>query len=99
MSERALAQAVGVDQSTLNRFLAGKIEDLSFGVLAKIAHYFEVTVSTLTGESGAEHYDRKIATVMRVMQQLPEERKDAVVAVSTAFLAAADPVPKLAESA
>lgn len=87
-SERSLAIACGMDQSTLNRFMSGKTDNLRLEHLVALAHYFDITVSQLIGETPMEQ-DQKLITVMKAMQTLPEYKKDVLVATSAAL--SADP--------
>ena len=86
-SERSLALACGMDQSTLNRFLSGKTDNLRLEHLLALAHYFEITVSQMIGETPIIQ-DHKLAAVIRVMENLPEYKKDVLVATSAALSAA-----------
>lgn len=83
-SEADLAARAGVVQSTLNRYLAGRTEQINYSALKTIADYFKVTVSDLDG-SATRHSDPKIAQVVHVMEHLPEYRKDALVATGNAL--------------
>lgn len=85
-SERALAIACEMDQSTLHRFLSGKTDSLRIEHLVALAHYFDITVSQLIGETPLEQ-DQKMVTVMKAMQRLPEYKKDVLVATSAALSA------------
>lgn len=80
-SERQLALDCGMSQSTLNRFLTGETDSLDFARLIAIAQFFEVSVSQLIGETPLEE-DSKIRAVVLAMQQMPEYKKDALVAAS-----------------
>lgn len=83
-SERRLALDCGMDQSTLHRFLAAKTDTLNFSHIQALAHHFGITVSQLIGEVPIEQ-DQKIRSVVLAMQQLPEYKKDAIVATSRAL--------------
>lgn len=85
-SERSLAIACEMDQSTFNRFMAGKTDSLRIEHLVALAHYFDITVSQLIGETPLEQ-DQKLVTVIKAMQTLPEYKKDVLVATSTALAA------------
>jgi transcriptional regulator with XRE-family HTH domain len=89
-SERSLALTCDMDQSTLNRFLTGKTDNLRLEHLLALAHYFDITVSQLIGETPIIQ-DQKLAAVMRVMESLPEYKKDVLVATSAALSAAEAP--------
>lgn len=80
-SERQLANACGVTQSTLHRFLHGQIDSLDLAHLMSIASYFSLTVSQLIGET-AYAPDRKIRAVLLAMEHMPEYKKDVLVAAS-----------------
>ena len=83
-SERHLAIACGMSQRTLHRFLKGDTEILDFKHLQAIAHYFSLTVSQLTGETPF-HDDRKVRAVTLAMEQMPEYKKDMLVAASSSL--------------
>jgi len=83
-SERQLALGAGMDQSTLHRFMAQKSDTMNFTHMQAIARYFGITVSQLIGELPLDE-DPKIRGVMLAMQQLPEYKKDVVLATSQAL--------------
>lgn len=83
-SERQLAIDCGITQSTLSRFMNGTTDSLDFVNLQTIAHYFGLTVSQLIGESPYDE-DRKVRAVLQAMQQMPEYKKDMLVAASVAL--------------
>jgi len=83
-SERQLALGSGMEQSTLHRFLAQKSDSLNFMHLQSIARYFGITVSQLIGEMPLDE-DHKIRSVMLAMQQMPEYKKDVLLATSQAL--------------
>ena len=83
-SERQLAIDCEMSQTTLNRFMKGETDSLDFVHLQTLAHYFWLTVSQLIGETPFDE-DRKVRMVMLAMQQMPEYKKDALVATSTAL--------------
>lgn len=80
-SERQLALDCDMSQTTLHRFLNGKTESLEFMHLQTLAHYFGLTVSQLIGEVPLTE-DPKIRAVLLAMQQMPEYKKDVLVAAS-----------------
>lgn len=80
-SERHLALACDMSQSTLYRFLKAETETLDFKHLQALAHYFSLTVSQLTGETPFDE-DRKVRAVALAMQRMPEYKKDVLVAAS-----------------
>lgn len=80
-SVRQLALDCGMSQSTLHRFMKGETDSLDFVHLQAIAHYFALTVSQLIGETPFEE-DRKVRAVTLAMQQMPEYKKDMLVAAS-----------------
>lgn len=88
-SDRRLALDCQMDQSTLHRFMTGKTDTLNFIHLQAIAHNFGITVSQLIGETPLDE-DQKIRQVIQAMQQLPEYKKDVIVATSLT-LASQDP--------
>jgi DNA-binding Xre family transcriptional regulator len=83
-SERHLALACEMSQSTLHRFLKGETEALEFKHLQALAHYFSLTVSELTGETPFDP-DRKVRAVTLAMQRMPEYKKDMLVAASSSL--------------
>lgn len=83
-SERQLAIDCNMSQTTLNRFMKGETDSLDFVHLQNVAHYFGLTVSQLIGETGFDE-DRKVRAVMLAMQQMPEYKKDVLVATSSAL--------------
>lgn len=83
-SERQLAIDCNMSQSTLHRFLKGETESLEFMHLQTLAHYFSLTVSQLIGETPFDD-DKKIRTVTLAMQQMPEYKKDVLVAASSSL--------------
>ena len=84
-SERQLAIDCNMSQTTLNRFMKGETDSLDFLHLQTLAHYFGLTVSQLIGETPFEE-DRKVRIVTLAMQQMPEYKKDVLVATSTALI-------------
>lgn len=88
-SERQLAIDCGMSQTTLNRFLSGATDSLDFVHLQTLAHYFGLTVSQLIGETPFDE-DRKVRAVMLAMQQMPDYKKDVLVATSAALAESAD---------
>lgn len=91
-SERQLAIACNMDQSTLNRFLKGETQELEFSNLQALAHYFQLTVSQLIGETPFNS-DPKIRTVALAMERMPEYKKDVLVAASSSLVEPDDPKP------
>ena len=83
-SERQLAMDCNMSQTTLNRFMKGETDSLDFVHLQTVAHYFGLTVSQLIGETPFDE-DRKVRMVTLAMQQMPEYKKDVLVATSTAL--------------
>ena len=83
-SERQLAIICNMSQTTLNRFMKGDTDSLDFVNLQTIAHYFGLTVSQLIGETAFED-DAKVRAVTLAMQQMPEWKKDALVAASSSL--------------
>lgn len=83
-SERHLALACKMSQSTLHRFLKSDTAALEYKHLVAIAHYFSLTVSQLTGETPYNE-DRKVRAVTLAMQDMPEYKKDMLVAASSSL--------------
>lgn len=90
VSERQLAMDCDMNQSTLNRFLTGKTDTLDFTNLQRLAHHFSLTVSQLIGEVPLDE-DRKVRSVLLAMQQMPEYKKDMVVAATLSLAEPNDP--------
>lgn len=88
-SERQLAMDCNMSQTTLNRFMKGETDSLDFVHLQTVARYFGLTVSQLIGETPFDD-DRKVRAVVLAMQQMPEYKKDVLVATSTALNESAD---------
>ena len=85
ITERQLALGAGVVQSTLNRFMTNGTDSLDYVNLQKIAHYFSLTVSQLTGETPYSE-DAKIRGVILAMEKMPEYKKDMLVAASASLV-------------
>lgn len=83
-SERQLAIDCNMSQTTLNRFMKGETDSLDFMHLQTLAHYFGLTISQLIGETPYDE-DRKVRIVTLAMQQMPEYKKDVLVATSSAL--------------
>lgn len=92
--EKALAEAAGVEQSKLNRYMNGKIREPGLQFFAALAKYFEVKlddlVSPTMGPRLAEpsqpyEVDHRCATVLQAMEQLPTHLKDIVVTTAVAL--------------
>lgn len=88
-SERQLAIDCNMSQTTLNRFMKGETDSLDFVHLLTVAHYFGLTVSQLIGETSFDE-DQKVRAVTLAMQQMPEYKKDVLVATSAALNESAD---------
>ncbi len=83
-SERQLALDCNMSQTTLNRFLKGETATLDFSHLQALAQHFSLTLSQLIGEVPFEP-DTKIRVVTLAMQQMPEYKKDVLVAASSSL--------------
>jgi transcriptional regulator with XRE-family HTH domain len=83
-SNRALAIAAGVQQTTLSRYMAGETKDMEMANFRAIADALEVTVSQLLGETPI-FSDPRMNTVLRVMERLPDVGRDAIVATANAL--------------
>jgi transcriptional regulator with XRE-family HTH domain len=84
-SERQLAIECKMSQSTLNRFMCGKTDSLDFAKIVAISKFFGVSVSQLIGEAPLDE-DLKFRAVVQAMQQMPEYKKDALVAASQSLI-------------
>jgi len=80
LSQRRLAEMAGLDQPSLSKYLSGQTQDILAGNLIAIAQALEVSVGYIAGDTD----DPKVATVVRAMQNMPEYKKDAVVATAAA---------------
>lgn len=87
-SDRKLAIEAGVNQSTLSRYLAGTSETMEIATWQALASYFGVTVSQLLGELPLDDSDAGLR-VLRAMERLPEEQREALAAAATALAKAA----------
>ena len=83
LSQRRLAELADIDQPSLSKYLAGQTQDIMAGNLIAIARVLGVSVATLAGETALA--DPKVATVVKAMETMPEYKKDAIVATSTAL--------------
>lgn len=84
ISQRRLAELGKIDQPSLSKFLSGVTADLQVSTLRAIATVLGTTTSQLLGET--EYLaDPKIARVVHAMEKMPEYKKDAVVATSSAL--------------
>jgi len=84
LSQRRLAELSGVDQPTLSKYLTGVTTDLKVTTLMSIAEALNTTAAFLIGEASYIN-DPKIVRVLRAMESMPEYKKDAVVATSSAL--------------
>lgn len=84
MSERRLAELAEVDQSSLNRYMRLESKDIQLSTLGKIAEALGTNISHLLGEDDFLR-DPKIQRVIVAMESMPEYKKDAVVATSSAL--------------
>lgn len=80
MSANELARRSGVQQTTISRMLAGKIEAPGIDHLCNLAEYFGVTVSQLIGEKPLKTPD--YSKLENVMDKLPEYRRNTVINVA-----------------
>lgn len=98
--EKTLAHEAGVEQSKLNRYLSGKIQEPGLEFLMKLSTFFEVPLdqfvsvelpSECHGSSVPSTYTLHptIAETIRVMESLPETYRDAVLASASALAASA----------
>lgn len=92
LSQRQLALMAGMSQSTLNRFMNQATDSLEFAHIMAIARALSMTVSELIGETPILE-DAKIRSVALAMKQMPEYKKDALVAASNS-LAQQDEAPR-----
>jgi transcriptional regulator with XRE-family HTH domain len=84
-SERQLAMECNMSQSTLHRFMKEETSQLDFLHLQAIAHRFNLNVSQLIGEAPFDP-DPKVRSVVFAMQQMPEYKKDMLVAASSSLV-------------
>lgn len=96
-SDHELARECGVAQPVLHKYLSGKTAEMEMTSYRKIAAFFKVTVSQLLGETPLDYdvhtTDPKIAAVVRVMEALPEYKKDVLVAASNSLAEQPTPSP------
>lgn len=92
--EKALAEAAGVEQSKLNRYMNGKIREPGLQFFAALATYFGVRLDDLVSPtmgarlaepSASYEVDQRYATVLHAMEQLPAHLKDIVVTTAVAL--------------
>jgi len=83
-SHTALAEASGVPQPTISRFIGGQHEALKLETLATLASALHSSVGEILGERPYTQ-DPKISKVIAIMERLPEYKKDAIVKVSDSF--------------
>ncbi len=95
ISELDLGARTGVNQSTINRFLRGETEHVSFETLWRLAHHFRVTVSELTGETPLSG-DRSRQELIRVMEDVPDASRQYFLEAAKALAGA---LKKSSESA
>lgn len=84
MSERRLAEIAEIDQSALNRYMRHVSKDIQLNTLGAIAAALGTTIGHLLGEDRLSS-DPKIMRVLQAMEAMPEYKKDAVVATSSAL--------------
>lgn len=100
-SDHELARLCGMAQPALHKYLSGKTAEMEMASYRKLAAYFKVTVSQLLGETPLDYdvhtVDPKIAAVVRVMEALPEYKKDVLVAASNSL--AEQPTPETSPTA
>lgn len=84
LSQRRLAELGGIDQPSLSKYLSGVSADIQVSTLKAIAEVLGTTVAHLLGET-TYPADPKIARVVHAMETMPEYKKDAVVATSSAL--------------
>lgn len=88
-SVRAIALEAGMKQPALHKYLAGDTEELAAHNYVALALYFGVTVSQLIGETGLAS-DPQMRSMMRIMEQLPDDKRQALLAAGVAFAAQSD---------
>lgn len=84
LSQRRLAEIGSIDQSALSRYLSNESHDIRLGTLTSIANALGVPLSQLITDHEVSH-DPKILRVVKAMESMPEYKKDAVVAASSAL--------------
>lgn len=85
-SLRQVALAVGLEPSTLTRFMANKVQDLGFSHIQKIADHFFVTVDQLTGRAPLGESRAKELKVLQAMEKMESADKDILVETSSAII-------------
>jgi transcriptional regulator with XRE-family HTH domain len=99
--EKTLALDAGVEQSKLNRYLNHRIAEPGMEFFCKLADHFDVSLDQLVGRAPlpredapineAYHFDDRTLTAMRVMEELPDQYKDALLASANALAASTKP--------
>ncbi|MFZ5520444.1 MAG: helix-turn-helix domain-containing protein [Pseudomonadota bacterium] len=86
LTENALATGANIVQSRLHRYLKGETEDPGYSAIRAIADYFGMSVGELDGTAARAYTpDPKIRAVLLAMEQMPEYKKDALVAASSSL--------------
>lgn len=83
-SDRALAQAAGIPQPTLSRYLSGVSRDMELANFAALAAALGVTVSELLGEVPISS-NLKVRELSRILDRLPEPQQAALLAAGAAM--------------
>jgi transcriptional regulator with XRE-family HTH domain len=84
-SHNQLADACGVAQPTISRFLKGESQSMGLDKLEAIAGALGVTLGQLIGELPISANSR-VATVLRAMEVLPDYKRDILAATATTLL-------------
>lgn len=91
--EKVVADEAGIEQSKLNRYLNGRIQEPGLAFFVSLARYFGVSLDYLVeetasrkGEAGCFTYpNQKIESVVHAMERMPEDLQDILVATSAAI--------------
>lgn len=86
-SDRALAIAAGIPQPTLSRYLAGTTESMDIANFQALADALDVSMSELLAEIPIGSGGR-VKELARLMEQLPQPEKDALLAAAHAMVEA-----------
>jgi transcriptional regulator with XRE-family HTH domain len=81
ISEAQMAAMVGINQSTLNRFLRGETERVELHTLVLIAQAMGIDLATLVSQkadSPQAYPTAQMVTVLQAMESLPEPLQIAV---------------------
>ncbi|HAF43463.1 MAG TPA: hypothetical protein DCK83_00580 [Gallionellaceae bacterium] len=94
LSKTELAKLVGVSNPTVSDWESGDIKKLEAENLLKLCEVLHVSPRWLQfgeGDMTTGNYDKKIQTVLRAMENMPEYKKDMLVQASTSLTEQPEP--------